>query len=72
MPEFYTKGFILKFYALLAQFISNYIIPKTIQMSSKNQYRLRDINWKEQNKPMFSASNIHYDIADGGIGGISG
>jgi len=41
------------------------------------QYRLRDINWKEQNKPMFSAGNIHYEIADrsrgltyGGIGGM--
>lgn len=39
------------------------------------QYRLRDIHWKEQDKPMFSASNIHYEIADrsrglayGGIG----
>jgi len=41
------------------------------------RYKLRNINWKEQAKPMFSASNIHYDIADrarglvyGGIGGI--
>ena len=39
------------------------------------QYRLRDIHWKEQEKPMFSAKNIHYEIADrsrglayGGIG----
>jgi hypothetical protein len=39
------------------------------------QYRLRDIHWKEQDKPMFSAKNIHYEIADrsrglayGGIG----
>jgi hypothetical protein len=38
-------------------------------------YRLRDIHWKEQDKPMFSAKNIHYEIADrshglvyGGIG----
>jgi len=28
------------------------------------QYRLRDIHWKEQEKPMFSAKNIHYEIAD--------
>ena len=39
------------------------------------QYRLRDIHWNEQDKPMFSARNIHYEIADrsrglayGGIG----
>ena len=39
------------------------------------QYRLRDIRWNEQDKPMFSAKNIHYEIADrsrglayGGIG----
>lgn len=38
-------------------------------------YRLRDIHWSEQDKPMFSAKNIHYEIADrsrglayGGIG----
>ena len=28
------------------------------------QYRLRDIRWNEQDKPMFSAKNIHYEIAD--------
>ena len=39
------------------------------------QYRLRDIHWNEQDKPMFSAKNIHYEIAErsrglayGGIG----
>jgi len=39
------------------------------------QYRLRDIRWNEQDKPMFSAKNIHYEIAErsrglayGGIG----
>jgi hypothetical protein len=39
------------------------------------QYRLRDIHWNEQDKAMFSGSNIHYEIADrsrglayGGIG----
>ena len=39
------------------------------------QYRLRDMHWNEQDKPMFSAKNIHYEIADrsrglayGGIG----
>jgi len=41
------------------------------------QYRLRDINWKEQSKPMFAAGNIHYDMAGrtrglayGGIGAM--
>ena len=53
------------------------ITKKLKRRKQRIQYRLRDINWKEQNKPMFSASNIHYDIADrtrglayGGIGGI--
>ena len=27
------------------------------------QYRLRDINWKEQSKPMFAGGNIHYEMA---------
>jgi Transposase DDE domain group 1 len=43
----------------------------------KNQYRLRDIEWEDQPRPMFSASNIKYDLADktrglacGGIGGM--
>ena len=41
------------------------------------QYRLRDINWEEQPKPMFTASNIHYELSDrvhglgpGGIGAM--
>ena len=41
------------------------------------QYRLRDINWKEQSKPMFAAGNIHYEMAGrtrglayGGIGAM--
>jgi hypothetical protein len=41
------------------------------------QYRLRDINWPEQSKPMFCAANIHYETADrarglayGGIGAM--
>ena len=41
------------------------------------QYRLRDINWREQSKPMFAGGNIHYEMAGrtrglayGGIGGI--
>jgi len=53
------------------------ITKKLKRRKQRIQYRLRNINWKEQAKPMFSASNIHYDIADrsrglayGGIGGI--
>ena len=41
------------------------------------QYRLRDRNWTDQPRPMFSASNIHYELADrarglgpGGIGAM--
>jgi hypothetical protein len=40
------------------------LAKKLKQRKHKIQYQLRDINWKEQNKPMFAASNIHYDIAD--------
>jgi len=53
------------------------ITKKLKRRKQRIQYKLRNINWKEQAKPMFSASNIHYDIADrtrglayGGIGGI--
>jgi len=53
------------------------ITKKLKQRKQRIQYRLRNINWKEQSKPMLSAGNIHYDIADrsrglayGGIGGI--
>jgi len=41
------------------------------------KFRLRDTNWPEQSKPMFSAANIHYEMADrvhglayGGIGAM--
>ena len=41
------------------------------------QYRLRDRNWTDQPRPMFSASNIHYELAErtrglgpGGIGAM--
>ena len=40
-------------------------------------YRLREIHWPEQSKPMLSASNIHYEVAQraralacGGIGAM--
>ncbi|GAF74727.1 unnamed protein product, partial [marine sediment metagenome] len=51
------------------------ITKKLKRRKQRIQYRLRDINWKERNKPMFAAGNIHYEIADrtrglayGGIG----
>jgi hypothetical protein len=41
------------------------------------EYRLRDINWTIQDRPMFTASNIHYELVDrvrglgpGGIGAM--
>ncbi|MFQ5530635.1 MAG: IS1380 family transposase [Gemmatimonadota bacterium] len=38
------------------------------------QYRLRERNWPAQERPMFRASNIHYEVADRtqavGVGGI--
>jgi len=41
------------------------------------QYRLRHRKWEPQDKPMFTASNIHYELADrvravgpGGIGAV--
>jgi len=53
------------------------IAKKLRQRKQRIQYRLRDINWKQQDKPMFSAVNIHYEIADrihglayGGIGAM--
>jgi hypothetical protein len=53
------------------------ISKKLKRRKQRIQYRLRNINWKEQKKPMLAAGNIHYDIADrtgglayGGIGVI--
>jgi len=50
---------------------------KLISGKRRNQYRLRDIEWKDQSRPMFSAGDIRYDPADktrglscGGIGAI--
>ena len=41
------------------------------------QYRLRDRYWTDQARPMFTASNIHYELSDrvrglgpGGIGAM--
>ena len=50
---------------------------KLINRKRRIQYRLREINWAPQDEPMFTASNIHYELADrvcglgpGGIGAM--
>ena len=50
---------------------------KLINRQRRIQHRLRDINWADQPRPMFTASNIHYELADrvrglgpGGIGAM--
>ena len=53
------------------------ITKRLNQRKQRIQYRLRNINWKEQTRPMFSAGSIDYQMAErsrglayGGIGGI--
>ena len=48
---------------------------KLINRKRRNEYRLRNRNWSPQDKPMLTASNIHYELSDrtrglgsGGIG----
>jgi len=55
--------------------VSKRIAKQLKRRKQRIQYRLRDIHWNEQDKPMFSAKNIHYEIANrsrglayGGIG----
>ena len=50
---------------------------KLVERKRRIAYRLRDRNWEEQPRPMFAASNIHYDLArrdrglgEGGIGAM--
>jgi hypothetical protein len=50
---------------------------KLINRQRRIQYRLRERNWSDQPEPMFTAGNIHYELADrvrglgpGGIGGL--
>ena len=57
--------------------VNNSIRKKLARGKRKNQYRLRNIEWEDQPRPMFSAGNIKYDLADktrglacGGIGGM--
>ena len=57
--------------------VKNKIAKRFRRRKQRIQYRLRDVNWSEQSKPMFSAANIHYEMADrarglayGGIGAM--
>jgi hypothetical protein len=50
---------------------------KLIHRKRRIQWRLRDRQWEDQPRPMFSAGNIHYELADrarglgsGGIGAM--
>lgn len=50
---------------------------KSVERKRSIAYRLRDRNWEDQPRPMFAASNIHYDLAarsrglgEGGIGAM--
>ena len=50
---------------------------KLINRKRRIRYRLRDRPWTDQSRPMFSAGNIHYELADrtrglgpGGIGAM--
>jgi len=50
---------------------------KLVNRKRRIEHRLRPINWKAQPEPMFSASNIHYDLSErtrgldtGGIGAM--
>ena len=37
---------------------------KLINRKRRIQYRLRHREWAPQDRPMFTASNIHYELAD--------
>ena len=50
---------------------------RLINRKRRIQYRLGDRHWTDQPRPMFRASNIHYELADrarglvpGGIGAM--
>ena len=55
----------------------NTTLQKLLRRKRRIVRRLRDRNWRPQARPMFSASNVHYEVADrvrglgcGGIGVI--
>ena len=50
---------------------------RSLNFERRIQHRLRDRDWEDQSQPMFTARNIHYEIAErlrgldaGGIGAI--
>ena len=50
---------------------------KSVERKRRIAYRLRERNWADQPRPMFAASNIHYDLSErdrglgeGGIGAM--
>jgi hypothetical protein len=52
-------------------------LRKLVNRKRRIQYRLRERAWTPQDRPMFTASNIHYELADrvralgsGGIGAV--
>ena len=45
---------------------------KLINRQRRIQHRLREINWTPQDHPMFTASNIHYELGDRPWGGSPG
>jgi len=65
------------FYKKEAFRVNTILRKKLARGKRRNQHRLRNIEWEDQPKPMFSAGNIQYDLADrsralacGGIGAI--
>ena len=57
--------------------MSNSRTRRLINRKRRIQYRLRPREWAPQDRPMFAASNIHYELADkirglgaGGIGAM--
>ncbi len=53
------------------------LLAKSYNLKRRIEHRLRSIDWEDQESPMLSATNIHYDVAQktrgidvGGIGAI--
>ena len=51
------------------------LLAKSRNLKRRIEHRLRPIDWEDQESPMFSGTNIHYEVADktrgtdvGGIG----
>jgi len=57
--------------------VTTKLLAKSRNLKRRIDHRLRPIDWEDQESPMFSATNIHYDVAEkahavdvGGIGAI--